>query len=54
MPRAKKIDLEKVMACLDTLCPKCGRVITPAEVVRVDFERQRCPACGEVFVPRKA
>ena len=33
-------------------CPKCGRVIPPAEVRRVDFERIECPVCGERFVPR--
>ena len=53
MPTNKKIDFEKVWASLDTTCPKCGRTITPAEVRRVDFERQKCPPCGEVFEARK-
>jgi uncharacterized protein (UPF0212 family) len=48
MPR-QKIDLAVVRACLDTICPKCGQRITPNKIVRVDFERQKCPACGEVF-----
>jgi predicted RNA-binding Zn-ribbon protein involved in translation (DUF1610 family) len=45
----KKINLEKVQASLDTICPKCEKVITPAEMQRVDFERMKCPACGELF-----
>jgi predicted RNA-binding Zn-ribbon protein involved in translation (DUF1610 family) len=51
MPRSRKINLEKVRASLDALCPKCGKVITPAEVKRIDFEHIECPACGERFVP---
>ena len=54
MPRGKKIDLAKVLACLDTVCPRCQRVITPAEIRRLDFEQMRCHACGEVFVPKKS
>jgi ribosomal protein S27AE len=49
MVSRKKINLEKVLASLDTICPKCGKVITPAEVKRIDFERMECPACGEQF-----
>jgi len=49
MVSRKKINLEKVLASLDTMCPKCGKVITPAEVQRVDFERMKCPACGVLF-----
>jgi rubredoxin len=52
MPR-KKIDLKKVLACPDAVCPKCQHVITPAEIRRLDFDRMECPACGEVFVPTK-
>jgi ribosomal protein S27AE len=44
-----KINLEKVMAALNTTCPSCGYSISPAEVVRIDFERQKCPKCGSVF-----
>jgi DNA-directed RNA polymerase subunit RPC12/RpoP len=51
MPRARKINLEKVRASLDAVCPECGHVIPPAEVRRVDFDRIECPACGERFVP---
>jgi predicted RNA-binding Zn-ribbon protein involved in translation (DUF1610 family) len=45
---SRKINLEKVLASLDTICPKCGKVITPAEMQRIDFERMKCPACGEL------
>ena len=49
MPRARKTNLEKVLASLDTICPKCKKIITPAETQRIDFERMKCPACGELF-----
>jgi hypothetical protein len=42
MPRARKINLEKVRASLDAVCPKCERLISPAEVRRIDFERIEC------------
>jgi predicted RNA-binding Zn-ribbon protein involved in translation (DUF1610 family) len=45
----KKIDLNKVLAALNTVCPSCGVSIPPAQVVRVDSERMRCPKCGHVF-----
>jgi ribosomal protein S27AE len=53
MPRKQKINMEKVLACQDTVCPKCGHRIPPAEVQRIDFTRVKCPACGEAFVPSK-
>jgi predicted RNA-binding Zn-ribbon protein involved in translation (DUF1610 family) len=46
---ARKVNLEKVQASLDAVCPKCGKAISPAEVRRVDFERIECPLCGERF-----
>jgi len=45
----KKIDLKKVLAALNTVCPSCGASISPAEIVRVDSERMRCPTCGHVL-----
>jgi ribosomal protein S27AE len=51
MPRSRKINREKVMAALNKTCPKCGFVITPDQVKRVDFERIECPKCGEKFQP---
>jgi ribosomal protein S27AE len=49
VPSRKKIDLQKVLSSLNTICPSCGYSISPAEIVRIDFERQKCPKCGEVF-----
>ena len=51
MPSSRKINLDEVQASLDKVCPKCGRVIPPAEVPGIDFERIECPVCGERFVP---
>jgi ribosomal protein S27AE len=51
MPQKQKINLGKVMASLETICPKCGHSIAPAELRRVDFERVVCPQCGERFIP---
>jgi len=49
-----KINLAKVLAALNTTCPSCGFSISPAEVVRIDFERMRCPKCGAIFESGKA
>jgi hypothetical protein len=51
MPRSRKINLEKVWASLDAVCPKCKKVIPPAEVRPIDFERIECPVCGQRFAP---
>ena len=54
MPRScqdRKINREKVLASLDKVCPKCGGLISPAEVRRIDFKTIECPVCGERFVP---
>jgi hypothetical protein len=53
MPRSRKINLEKVRASLDAVCPKCGALIPPSQVRRVDFVRIECPVCGEKFAPRR-
>ena len=53
MPARKKIDLQKVLASLNTLCPKCGHEITPAEINRVSWEEIKCPKCGLVFDPQR-
>ena len=37
-----KISLEKIIASLNCTCPKCGRVIEPAETLRVNFEEMIC------------
>jgi predicted RNA-binding Zn-ribbon protein involved in translation (DUF1610 family) len=52
MPRGK-INLQKVLASLNTPCPGCGHLITPAEINRVSWEEIKCPKCGLVFDPQK-
>jgi len=47
MPSSRK-NLQKVQASLDAVCPKCGKVISPAEVRRIDFEHVECPAWPEL------
>ena len=54
MPRSRKINLEKVLASLDTKCPKCGFTITPDLVKRVDFERMECRSAGRSSSPAGA
>jgi len=49
MPSRKKIDLQKVLASLNSPCPKCGHEITPAEIKRVTWDEIECPKCGERF-----
>jgi len=51
MTRRGKIDLQKVRACLNTICTACGYAIPPSETVRLDFERMKCPKCGAIFAP---
>jgi predicted RNA-binding Zn-ribbon protein involved in translation (DUF1610 family) len=46
------INLEKVLASLDAVCPKCGKVISPAEACPIDFEHVECAACGERFAAK--
>jgi hypothetical protein len=38
MPSRKKIDLEKVLACMNTKCSKCGHEIEPEKIRRVSSE----------------
>jgi len=49
MMHRKKIDLNKVLQAMNTTCPSCGYLITPAEIQRIDFERMICPKCGQIF-----
>src|ERR1700740_1898914 len=51
MTGSRKVDLEEARPSPGAICPKCKRLIRPAEVRRVELERSRCPACGERFVP---
>jgi predicted RNA-binding Zn-ribbon protein involved in translation (DUF1610 family) len=43
----------KVQASLNKTCPKCGFMITPDQVKRVDSEQIECPKCGEKFRPKR-
>lgn len=47
---SRKIDLAKVLASLNTLCPKCGYSIPSKDIQRVSFTEMRCPKCQAVFV----
>jgi predicted RNA-binding Zn-ribbon protein involved in translation (DUF1610 family) len=49
MPTRKKINLEKALVSLFTLCTSCGYKIPPAEVRRINFTQMRCPKCGVTF-----
>jgi len=49
----KKIDLVKVLACLNPICPKCGPVIPSHEIRRSNFEEMICPDCGNRFGVKK-
>jgi predicted RNA-binding Zn-ribbon protein involved in translation (DUF1610 family) len=51
MPQKQKINLEKVKAALNTVCPKCGCSITPDKIRRIDSEQIECPECGQRFTP---
>ena len=51
MSEKQKINLEKVLASLNTLCTKCGYSIPPKEIQRVTFYEVLCPKCGERFIP---
>ncbi len=53
MPRRSKMDLAKLHASMDTTCPHCGFTISPAELVRIDSERVRCPSCRKDLVRKK-
>jgi len=50
MPQKQKINRDKVNAALNTRCTKCGCLITPAQIVRVDSQQIQCPECGERFI----
>ncbi len=53
VPQKPKINLDKVLASLSTVCPKCGYSITPDKIRRIDSERIECPECGERFISQK-
>jgi hypothetical protein len=49
MPRSRKVNLERALASLNTTCPKCGKVITPVEMQRIDFQRMSVRRAGSGF-----
>jgi len=51
-PRGK-INLEKILASLNTSCSACGYSIPPDEIRRIDFDTMKCPKCGAAFIPKK-
>jgi hypothetical protein len=51
MPSKQKINLEKVMAALNTICTKCGYAIPPDRIRRIDSEQIKCSECGQRFTP---
>jgi hypothetical protein len=38
-----------VLGSLNTPCPKCGHLITPAEIKRITWDEIECPAGSEQF-----
>jgi predicted Zn finger-like uncharacterized protein len=48
----RSIDLEKIRASLNTVCPHCNAGIPREDQSRVDNERMKCPNCGETFIPK--
>jgi hypothetical protein len=53
MPRARKLNLEKVRASLDAVCTKSGALIPLADLRPIDLENIGCPVCGERFAPNR-
>jgi predicted RNA-binding Zn-ribbon protein involved in translation (DUF1610 family) len=53
MTPKRKINLKAVRASLNTVCTECGYSVSPAEILRIDSERMKCPKCGAVFTPKK-
>jgi hypothetical protein len=54
VPSRKKLNLEKVLALLNTVCPKCGKVIQPSEIRRVGFDEMICPGVARDSSPSGA
>jgi hypothetical protein len=47
-----KLNLEKIRASLDLICPNCGARISPEHQHRIDWDHLKCPVCLQNFVPR--
>jgi len=53
MPSRKKIDLQKIRASLNLICPICQCEITPGQILRITFEEINCPHCDSIVKPQK-
>jgi hypothetical protein len=49
----REIDLQKVAASLNTVCPQCMAVIEPSQIMRINFDEIKCPWCDAMFQPQK-
>jgi hypothetical protein len=49
MPARRKLDLEKIPASLNTVCPHCDASIPPEYQNRVDNDCMKCPLCSREF-----
>jgi hypothetical protein len=54
MARRRSLSLEAIHQSLNTECPHCHHLITPAERHHRDTEHLRCAKCQKDFVPRGA
>jgi hypothetical protein len=48
-----KINLRKIRATLNLVCPKCQAEIEPSQIMRVNFEEIKCPFCDSIVKPQK-
>jgi predicted RNA-binding Zn-ribbon protein involved in translation (DUF1610 family) len=51
MPARRKLELKKIRASLNTVCPHCNVSIPPEDQNRVDSEHMKCPSCGKALIP---
>jgi predicted RNA-binding Zn-ribbon protein involved in translation (DUF1610 family) len=47
VPRRRKYEIS--IESLSDTCPHCVKLIHPAQIARLDFERLRCPHCGQIY-----
>jgi hypothetical protein len=52
MPSRKRINLQRVLESLSTVCTQCQAVIEPYQIQRVDLEQIECPFCDALFKPK--
>jgi hypothetical protein len=41
VPGRKKIDMQQVLACMNTICSKCQAIIEPAQLMRLNLRTTR-------------